>query len=464
MSKLKEQESLIIDHILNETQYNDVPKSSRVFISYSHDSSKHEECVLQLSNRLCKEGIDSTIDQYETSSLEGWFLWMINQIEEADFVLTVCTEKYERRVMGKVEAGKGLGAKWEGAIITKELYYSEANNKCIPIVFSLENSKYIPSILKHVTYYNLGTEEGYIKLYSRLTGQKLIKKPAIGELRQIPPKNLFSALSTEDIKETLVESNQKPVIGKLRKINSESQSSKIPEIFISDFTGMEFVLIPAGEFMMGSQKKAGVLNLRNLFSTESPAHEVTIEHHFYLGKFPVTQKQWIAVMGENPSKIKDNNRPVENISWGKTQEFIKKLNEIEGTDKYRLPSEAEWEYACRAGTQTKYSFGDNDSKLNEYAWYFDSSTTQPVGKKEPNPWGLYDMYGNVFERVQDTWHSNYIGAPSDGSARKDRDSSCQPIHGGAFHSFARDCHSAYRLSAKSTSRKKDIGFRLLREL
>ncbi len=463
MSKSKEQDSLILDHILNETQYNNVPKSSGVFISYSHDSSKHEECVLQLSNRLCREGIDSNIDQYETSPSEGWPRWMVNQIDEADYVLIVCTENYEKRFKGKEEAGKGLGAKWEGAIITQELYYSEANNKCIPIVFSLENSKYIPSILKHVTYYNPSTEEDYIKLYSRLTGQKLIEKPAIGKLRQIPPKNISSVLSAEDKEENLIESKKKPVIGKLREINSESQSPKIPETFISDITGMEFVLIPAGEFMMGSQKKAGVLNfLRN--STESPAHEVTIEHHFYLGKFPVTQKQWIAVMSENSSKIKDNNRPVENILWEETQEFIKQLNEIEGTDKYRLPSETEWEYACGAGTQTKYSFGDNDSKLNEYAWYFGSSTTQPIGKKEPNPWGLYDMYGNVFERVQDTWHSNYIGAPSDGSARKDRDSSCQPIRGGAFHSFARNCNSAYRLSAKFTSRKNDIGLRLLREL
>jgi hypothetical protein len=357
MNKSKEQDSLIIDHSLNETQYNDVPKSSRVFISYSHDSSKHEECVLQLSNRLCKEGIDSTIDQYETSPPEGWFLWMINQIEEADFVLTVCTEKYERRVMGKVEAGKGLGAKWEGAIITKELYYSEANNKCIPIVFSLEDSKYIPSILKNVTYYNLGTEEGYIKLYARLTDQKLIEKPAIGKLRQIPPKNISSVLSAEDKEETLVESKQKPIIGQLREINSESQSPNIPETFISSSTGMEFVLIPAGEFMMGSMD----------VSNGKPVHRVTIKNSFYMGIYPVTQKQWTAVIHNNPSRFKGNDLPVEHVSWCDVQEFIKKLNENEDTDKYRLPSESEWEYACRSGTQTRYHFGDDESELRDYA-------------------------------------------------------------------------------------------------
>jgi hypothetical protein len=244
MNKSKEQDSLIIDHSLNETKYNNVPKSSRVFISYSHDSNKHEEYVLQLSNLLLDEGVDCNIDQYEDSPPEGWFLWMINQIEEADFVITVCTEKYKRRVMGKVETGKGLGAKWEGAIITQEIYYSEAKNKFIPIVFSLEDSKYIPSFLKDVTYYNLGTEEDYIKLYARLTSQEITKKPAIGKLRQIPPKNISSTLSAKDKEETLVESKQKPVIGKLREINSESQSLKIPETFISSSTGMEFVLIP----------------------------------------------------------------------------------------------------------------------------------------------------------------------------------------------------------------------------
>lgn len=104
-----------------------IPKSSKVFISYSCESSQHNKHVLELSNRLRDEGLDCNVDQYEDCPPEGWFLWMINQIEEADFVLIVCTQKYERRFMGKVEAGKGLGAKWEGAIITQELYYQKAS-------------------------------------------------------------------------------------------------------------------------------------------------------------------------------------------------------------------------------------------------------------------------------------------------------------------------------------------------
>ena len=122
-------------------------------------------------------------------------------------------------------------------------------------------------------------------------------------------------------------------------------------------------------------------------------------------------------MGDNPSHVKGDDLPVERVSWDDVQEFIRKLNKKEGTDKYRLPSEAEWEYACRAGATTRYSFGDSESKLGDYAWYHENSgdKTHPVGKKKPNPYGLYDMHGNVWERVQDERHS-YDGAPNDGSA------------------------------------------------
>ncbi|WP_054864568.1 SEFIR domain-containing protein [Methanosarcina barkeri] len=201
MSTLKEQEFPITDPSLNEIHYNNVPKSSRVFISYSHDSNKHKKSVLLLSNRLRREGIDCNIDQYETSPPEGWFCWMSNQIEEADFVLIVCTENYEKRFKGKDEVGKGMGAKWEGAIITQELYYSGANNKCIPIVFSPQDSEYIPSILKSATYYVLNMEEIndeiYDELYARLTYQKLVIKPDIGKLRPITSKYCSASVSTQ---------------------------------------------------------------------------------------------------------------------------------------------------------------------------------------------------------------------------------------------------------------------------
>jgi formylglycine-generating enzyme required for sulfatase activity len=165
--------------------------------------------------------------------------------------------------------------------------------------------------------------------------------------------------------------------------------------------GMEFVLIPAGEFMMGS----------NYYEPdERPVHKVVISKPFYLGKYEVTQAQWLEVMGTNPSHFKgDLTRPVERVSWYMVQDFIRLLNAKEGHTKYRLPTEAEWEYAARAGSTTQYSFGDDEGLLEQYAWYNrnDGGTTHPVGQLKPNAWGLYDLHGNVWEWVQD-WRGPYI--------------------------------------------------------
>jgi formylglycine-generating enzyme required for sulfatase activity len=219
--------------------------------------------------------------------------------------------------------------------------------------------------------------------------------------------------------------------------------------------GMEFVLIPAGEFMMGSSDAD-----KEAFDNEKPQHRVTISQPFYLGKYTVTQAQWEAVMGSNPSGFKGRNNPVENVSWDDVQEFIKKLNQKEGGNKYRLPTEAEWEYAARAGTTSRYSFGDDAEALGRYAWYWGNSgkTTHPVGGKEPNGLGLYDMHGNVWEWVQD-WYGGYAGSlatdprgPSSGSYRV--------IRGGSWIINAGYCRSAYRGLNTPDDRDNSVGFRL----
>jgi|SRR5665647_45720 len=243
---------------------------------------------------------------------------------------------------------------------------------------------------------------------------------------------------------------------KLLEISPEAASS---ESLLDIIESMKFVRIPSGEFNMGSLPD----NQGMWRATESPVQEVIIKNPFSMSKCPITQKQWIALMGYNPSQFKGEERPVENVSWDDVQKFIKKLNETDNTSQYRLPSEAEWEYACRAGTTTEYYFGDNESELGNYAWYSENSgsETHPVGLKKPNG-GFYDMHGNVWEWCQDKWHANYNGTPSDGSPWEAGSSSSRVIRGGGWNSNPEDCRSALRDRFVPADRGSNLGFRLLR--
>jgi hypothetical protein len=170
----------------------------RVFISYSHDSPEHLDRVLVLSDRLRGDGIDCHIDQYGESPPEGWPRWMIIQIEEAEFVLVVCSENYEHRFRGEDEPGKGLGVRWEGAIITQEIYEAEARNTVfIPVLFSPCSSANIPLVLRGSKSYELYTPEGYDLLYRRVTHQPLIVKPELGSRRPMPPRERTLSMSLE---------------------------------------------------------------------------------------------------------------------------------------------------------------------------------------------------------------------------------------------------------------------------
>ncbi|MCG7849835.1 MAG: formylglycine-generating enzyme family protein [ANME-2 cluster archaeon] len=238
-------------------------------------------------------------------------------------------------------------------------------------------------------------------------------------------------------------------------------STPIPKYSID----MEFVLIPAGQFDMGSpHREVG------RYDTEGPVHHVTIPEPFNMSKYEVTQKQWREVMGSNPMFFEGDDFPVVLVSWDDVQEFIRRLNEKEGTDNYRLPSEAEWEYAARAGTTTQYSFGDDESYLDEYAWFMYNSgnNIHPVGQKQPNSWGLYDMHGNVHEWVQDEFHDSYYGAPRDGSAWEDGSGAGLIFRGGCYIDNPWRCRSANRGGIISDNcysyREGNLGFRLLKEL
>ena len=221
--------------------------------------------------------------------------------------------------------------------------------------------------------------------------------------------------------------------------------------------GMKFALIPAGSFLMGADR-----NFEEAWDRETPQHRVTISRPFYLGKTEVTQAQWTAVMGNNPSKFKGRTNPVEQVSWDDVQVFIQRLNQKEGHERYRLPTEAEWEYAARAGSASAYSFGDNAARLGQYAWYDGNSgeTTHPVGQKPPNAWGLHDMHGNVWEWVQDRYDGDYYSGSPSTDPRGPSSGSHRVLRGGSWSSLAASCRSAYRYVDSPDYRSGNLGCRL----
>ena len=230
--------------------------------------------------------------------------------------------------------------------------------------------------------------------------------------------------------------------------------AEAPQIYVNSL-GMEFVKIPAGSFSMGSDAED-----KDAYDSEKPQHTVTITQAFYLGRYEVTQEQWKKVMGTTPSKFQGLKNPVEQVSWNDAQEFIRRLNEMEETAQYRLPTEAEWEYAARAGTKTRFSLGDDDEQLGRYGWYSSNSDnkSQPVGGKRPNPWGLYDMHGNVWEWVQD-WFDGYDARPVT-DPKGPFIGSYRVLRGGSWSSYAEHCRSGSRYYYAPVNRSHSLGFRL----
>ncbi len=225
---------------------------------------------------------------------------------------------------------------------------------------------------------------------------------------------------------------------------------------------LEMVYIPAGEFMMGSNK----------YDREKPIHKVTIKQPFYMVKYPITQAQWQAVMGNNPANFKGDKRPVEMVSWNDAIKFCEKLSKLT-KQTYRLPSEDEWEYACRADTTTPFYFEENiTTDLANYNGNYTYGSgpkgkyheqTTEVGIFPPNVFGLYDMHGNVWEWCADGWHDNYKNAPIDGSVWGNG-SENRVLHGGSWNYDPNLVRSALRPWYVPTKRHYYVGFRVVRVL
>ena len=224
------------------------------------------------------------------------------------------------------------------------------------------------------------------------------------------------------------------------------------------------ITLPSGQFLMGSPQGEPHQD------TESPQHTVQIPYALAVGKYPITFDQWDACVKDGGTKYSPSDkgwgrgyRPVINVSWDDIQQYLRWLSKVTGKT-YRLLSEAEWEYAARAGSQSTYSFGNDPKELDGYAWFKENSgwKTHPVGEKLPNAFGLYDMHGNVFEWTQDCWNENYSGAPTDGSAWTAEDCSLRVVRGGSYFYGPWNLRAAFRFKFISAVRGSNLGFRVAR--
>jgi formylglycine-generating enzyme required for sulfatase activity len=264
-----------------------------------------------------------------------------------------------------------------------------------------------------------------------------------------------------------LEAARKQLAEKWQQFKATNQLFAVPALAWHNSIGMEFSLIPAGEFQMGSDSGR---------QDEKPVHKVRLSRPFYLGTYEVTQQQWVAVMGDNPSQFQDDPRqPVENVSWEDVQEFIRRLNQREGGSRYRLPTEAEWEFAARGAHGRRYPWGnrfdgtrlnfcDSRCAVNKHQTTLDDGyvRTAPVGSyaNGSSPFGVYDMAGNVWEWVQDRYGPYTWGmvtdphGPSSGANRV--------IRGGSWTDSSRCCRTADRFTFPPTTRSGNVGFRLFR--
>ena len=253
-----------------------------------------------------------------------------------------------------------------------------------------------------------------------------------------PLLDMLTVVQTMDATVAAIQAKVKDqiiIISSERRV--DAMRDDIYDAFGKLITSIDFCKIPAGQFMMGDK---------------SSQRQTTISKDFYLGKYPVTQAQWQAVMGNNPSHFKgDPNLPVEQVSWNDCYEFCKKLNQQTGQELYRLPTEAEWEYACRAGSTGDYCFGDDVSKLREYGWYSENagSNTHPVGQLKPNAWGLYDMHGNLWEWCDSLYE--------EGSEQR-------VLRGGSWYNSPYNLRCANRGWSYPSSRYDSVGFRCARDV
>ena len=400
------------------------------FISYARADG---EFVLRLAAELRAKGVSLWLDKFDIKPGADWGRSVDAALEACETFLIILSP-------ASVASDNVLDE------LTTAL---DDKKRIVPLLYQACR---IPLRLRRLHYidFTVSYETGKESLFTALeveeiaieshTPAPVVEKPVAPQPEPVKP---MQERKVEKVTELARWLDVNPVIWP----QAENFSEQLP-----GNVSLEMVAIPGGSFMMGSKT----------YRDSQPIHQVTLQP-FYLGKYQVTQAQWKAVMSSNPSKFKGDDLPVEKVSWDDAQEFCNKLSEMTGRQ-YRLPSEAEWEYAARAGSTGDFCFGDNENLLDKYAWYDKNSDskTHPVGQKKPNAWGLYDVHGNVWEWCEDVWHDSYKGAPVDGSAwvsggNQDR----RLLRGGAWFYGSDRARAVSRYDYSPGSRDDDSGFRLV---
>ena len=420
-------------------------------------NSQDKPAVIEIANQLKANNINPWLDKWHLRPGSSWQDLLEDQINEI-------------RAAAVFVGNSGLGP-WQMQEI-KAFLRAFVNRKCPVIPVLLPNAPQepqLPVFLQGLMWVDFRQRdpEPLGQLIWGITGIKPDSPPLI---RKKPPEEEKNK-SSYQLKTFLFQTAQ--INNNGTEIKRITKNANYFGEDLGDGVTLEMVAIPGGTFIMGSPE-----NEEGYHSSESPQHEVTVPP-FFMGKYPVTQQQWRVVaalpkdkidLKSDPSYFKGDNLPVECVSWNDAQEFCARLSRM-ANKTYRLPTEAEWEYACRGGTTTPFYCGETIS--TDLANYDGNYTygqgqkgeyrekTTEVGKFPANPFGLYNMCGNVWEWCEDGWHENYINAPTDGSAWTSPSTEYMLLRGGSWNLLARSCRAAYRAGNSRDSRSSSYGFRVV---
>ena len=298
------------------------------------------------------------------------------------------------------------------------------------------------------------SEEGTVKLKASAPSDLQIRlsKEAVAAVSNANDVILDNVYTSSTSSPQSTTSSSSSGFSSTSSVSSGSNEISIP---VKDGITIDMVKVDAGSFMMGATSE-----MQNPYGDETPVHQVILTNDYYMGKYEVTQALWQAVMGNNPSRFKGDNLPVEQVSWNDCQEFIGKLNDLTGR-KFRLPTEAEWEYAARGGKKSRSYQYSGSSNISDVAWYDGNSgsKTHPVGMKQANELGIYDMGGNVYEWCQD-WYGSYVSS-SQTNPTGAVSGSYRVCRGGSWYYHAGSCRSSFRSFDTLDGRYDNLGLRLV---